>query len=107
MLDTAKDHIEGKISIDEAQKRIQSYYEQRVDRTEIENDTKEADIVSARIAKLLAKKRFNSLPPSGSRFTADYLKAYLATPVRSDSTTSQKRMGTERRYRHLRRLEQH
>ena len=26
LLDTAKDHIEGKISIDEAQKRIQSYY---------------------------------------------------------------------------------
>ena len=29
LLDTAKEHIEGKISIDEAQKRIQSYYEQR------------------------------------------------------------------------------
>ena len=28
-------------------------YEQRIDCTEIENDTKEADIVSARIAKLL------------------------------------------------------
>ena len=32
LLDTAKEHIEGKISIDEAQKRIQSYYEQRTDR---------------------------------------------------------------------------
>jgi len=31
LLDTAKEHIEGKISIDEAQKRIQSYYEQRTD----------------------------------------------------------------------------
>ena len=29
LLDTAKEHIEGNISIDEAQKRIQSYYEQR------------------------------------------------------------------------------
>ena len=58
LLDTAKEHIEGKISIDEAQKRIQSYYEQRTDRTEIENDTKEADIVSARIAKLLGEKTF-------------------------------------------------
>ena len=27
LLDTAKEHIEGKINIDEAQKRIQSYYE--------------------------------------------------------------------------------
>ena len=41
LLDTAKEHIEGKSSIDEAQKRIQSYYEQRTDRTEVENDTKD------------------------------------------------------------------
>ena len=61
-LDTAKEHIEGKISIDEAQKRIQSYYEQRTDRTEVENDTKEADIVSARIAKLLGEKAFQFSP---------------------------------------------
>ena len=27
LLDTAKEHIEGKITIDEAQKRIHSYYE--------------------------------------------------------------------------------
>ena len=27
LLDTAKDHIEGKITIDEAQQRIHSYYE--------------------------------------------------------------------------------
>lgn len=62
LLDTAKDHIEGKISIDEAQKRIQSYYEQRTDCTEIEDDTKEADIVSARIAKLLGEKAFQFSP---------------------------------------------
>ena len=52
----------GKISIDEAQKRIQSYYEQRTDRTEVENNTKEADIVSARIAKLLGEKTFQFSP---------------------------------------------
>lgn len=62
LLDTAKEHIEGKISIDEAQKRIQSYYEQRTDRTEVENNTKEADIVSARIAKLLGEKAFQFSP---------------------------------------------
>lgn len=38
-MDTAKEQIEGKISIDEAQKRIQSYYEQRTDCTETENVT--------------------------------------------------------------------
>jgi hypothetical protein len=62
LLDTAKEHIEGKISIDEAQKRIQSYYEQRTDRIEVENDTKEADIVSARIARLLGEKTFQFSP---------------------------------------------
>lgn len=62
LLDTAKDHIEGKITIDEAQKRIYSYYEQRSVRTEVENETKEADIVSARIAKLLGEKTFQFSP---------------------------------------------
>ena len=62
LLDTAKKHIEGKISIDEAQKRIQSYYEQRTVRTEIEDATKEADTVSARIAMLLGEKSFQFSP---------------------------------------------
>ena len=62
LLGTAKEHIEGKISIDEAQKRIQSYYEQRTDRTGSENETKEADIVSARIAKLLGERTFQFSP---------------------------------------------
>ena len=62
LLDTAKEHIEGKITIDEAQKRIHSYYEQRSVRIETENETKEADIVSARIAKLLGEKAFQFSP---------------------------------------------
>ena len=62
LLDTAKDHIEGKITIDEAQKRICGYYEQRADRTETENGTKEADIVSARITQLLGEKAFQFSP---------------------------------------------
>ena len=62
LLDTAKEHIEGKITIDEAQKRIHSYYEQRTTRTETENETKEADIVSARITKLLGEKAFQFSP---------------------------------------------
>lgn len=62
LLDTAKEHIEGKISIDEAQKRVQSYYEQRSDRIEAENNTREADIVSTRIAMLLDEKTFRFSP---------------------------------------------
>ncbi len=62
LLDTAKRHIEGEITIDEAQKRVQSYYKQRATRTEIEKETKEADIVSAKIARLLGEKTFQFSP---------------------------------------------
>ena len=62
LLETAKEHIEGRIDIKTAQKRIQSYYEQRQIRTEIEDGTKEADIVSARIAELLGERTFQFSP---------------------------------------------
>lgn len=62
LIETAKEHIEGKISITEADKRIHSYYEERKDRNEMEDDTKEADIVSVRIAKLLGEKTFQFSP---------------------------------------------
>ena len=62
LMDTAKEHIEGRISIHEAQKRIQTYYEERTDRKEIEDETKEADIVSARITQLLGEKTFRVSP---------------------------------------------
>lgn len=62
LLETAKAHIEGKIGIDTAQKRIQSYYEERENRVEIEDDTREADIVSSRIAALLGEKTFQFSP---------------------------------------------
>ena len=62
LLDTAKAHIEGKISIDEEQKRIQSYYENREGREEVESATKEADIVSTRITQLLGEKAFQFSP---------------------------------------------
>lgn len=62
LLDTAKDHIEGKISIGEVQKKIYSYYEQRNERIEIESETKEADIVSARITEVLGEKTFQFSP---------------------------------------------
>ena len=60
LLDIAKEHIEGRISIDEAQKRIQNYYEKRTD--QIEAETKEADVVSARITQLLGEKTFQFSP---------------------------------------------
>lgn len=62
LLDTAKEHIEGKITIGEVQQRIQNYYEAHDKRIEIEHDTKEADIVSARITQLLGEKTFQFSP---------------------------------------------
>ena len=62
LLNTAKDHIEGKIDIKEAQKRIYSYYEEQSERKEVEKDTEEADIVSARITELLGEKTFQFSP---------------------------------------------
>ena len=62
LLDTAKEHIEGKINIADAQARIQSYYEQSDNRQQIEQNTKEADIVSSRIAAILGEKTFQFSP---------------------------------------------
>ena len=62
LLDTAKEHIEGKINIGDVQKRIESYYQQSDSRKQIEQNTKEADIVSARIAALLGEKTFQFSP---------------------------------------------
>jgi fido (protein-threonine AMPylation protein)/predicted DNA-binding protein (UPF0251 family) len=45
-----------------AKLRIQSYYEERKDRQDEENDTMEADIVSVRIAELLGEKAFQFSP---------------------------------------------
>lgn len=62
LIETAKEHIEGKITIEEAQYRVESYYQSRADRAEIESETKEADIVSTRIAKLLGENAFQFSP---------------------------------------------
>ena len=106
LLDTAKEHIEGKISIDEAQNRIHSYYEQRNERTEIENDTKEADIVSARIAKLLGEKTFQFSPAEWMTIHRRLFEGVFdhAGQIRKYKYY-QKGMDTERRYCYLRSLE--
>lgn len=62
LLDTARGHIEGKLSINEAQKRIANYYEACANRAETSEETMEADIVSARIAMLLGERTFQFSP---------------------------------------------
>lgn len=53
LLQTAKSHIEGDITIDEAQTRIRSYYESREQRLAAAPGTEEADKVAANIAQIL------------------------------------------------------
>ena len=62
LLETAKENIEGKITIKEANARISNYYEERSDRHAIETGTKEADIVAGRITALLVEKAFSFTP---------------------------------------------
>ena len=58
LIDVAKRNIEGKISLDETRKLIDSYYQSKTVRTPKDEDEEEADKVSANIAKILASKTF-------------------------------------------------
>lgn len=55
---TARKHIEVDITIDEVQQLIKSYYDSKDIRTEKDNETEEADKVSANITKLLNERSF-------------------------------------------------
>ncbi len=62
LYETAKRNIDGEITIKEAKKLIDSYYETRQGRTEDEDDAEEADKVSVRIREILAEKTFSFTP---------------------------------------------
>lgn len=58
LIETARKHIEGDITIDEVQQLIKSYYDSKDIRTEKDNKTEEADKVSANVTKLLNERSF-------------------------------------------------
>lgn len=63
LVQTAKQNIEGDITIEEAKQLIDSYYQSASNRHDVENDrTEEADKVSARIAEILSEQTFNFSP---------------------------------------------
>lgn len=63
LYETAKQNIEGELSFDEAKNLIDSYYENRISRTDDEDErTEEADKVSSRIAQILSEPSFNFSP---------------------------------------------
>ena len=55
---TAVKHIEGDINIDEVKKLINSYYQSKTARTPEDEETEEADKVSANIARILNEQSF-------------------------------------------------
>lgn len=63
LIDTAREHIEGKITLHDVRQRIESYYESRTARETTDDErTKEADTVSYRITELLAEQTFSMSP---------------------------------------------
>ncbi|MDA3853038.1 MAG: cell filamentation protein Fic, partial [Bacteroidales bacterium] len=61
LIETAKQNIEGDITIDEVKRRIDSYYKQHPVKN-TKNRTEEADKVSARITEILSEKAFTFSP---------------------------------------------
>src|SRR5690606_7845268 len=61
LIETAKQNIEGDITIEEVKQRIDSYYQQHPAQI-IENRTEEADKVSSRIAEILGEQTFTFSP---------------------------------------------
>lgn len=61
LIETAKQNIEGGITIEEVKQRIDSYYKQHPTKT-TEDRTEEADKVSVRIAEILSEQTFTFSP---------------------------------------------
>lgn len=59
LVETAKEHIEGNINIEEVKDRIEQYYEAIDSRKDFEERNEEADKVAARITEILSEKTFN------------------------------------------------
>jgi fido (protein-threonine AMPylation protein) len=61
LIETARQNIEGNITIEEVKQRIESYYKQHPIKND-ENRTQEADKVSARITEILSENTFSFSP---------------------------------------------
>ena len=68
LIDTAKRHIEGDVTIEEVKGLIDTYYKSRQGRLSVEEErTEEADKVSARITELLQEDTFSFTPAEYQR----------------------------------------
>ncbi|MDR0907992.1 MAG: Fic family protein [Rikenellaceae bacterium] len=62
LIETARQNIEGDITIEEAKQLVDSYYKSSAVRSDANDRTEEADKVSVRIAEVLAEKTFSFSP---------------------------------------------
>jgi len=62
LIETAKNHIDGDITIAEVKDRLENYYKTHDKRIDTEERTEEADKVSARITEILSEKTFTFSP---------------------------------------------
>ena len=62
LIETARQHIEGDITIDEVKERVESYYQSKNTRASDSDRTEEADKVSTRITEILSEKTFSFSP---------------------------------------------
>ena len=56
LLYQAKQHVEGRTTIEEVRRAVRTYYEQKSGRLSVDKDTEEADKVAANISRLLSQK---------------------------------------------------
>ena len=90
LLDTAKRHIEGDITIEQVKGLIDSYYKSKEGRFSLEEErTEEADKVSARITELLQEETFSFTPGEYQR---------IHRRLFPDIQYLKKRMGPGRRF---------
>lgn len=67
LLETARQHIEGTLDLDAAQKRIADYYQTEEGRKLAAERTDEADIVATRVMEILAEEAFTFIPEEYTR----------------------------------------
>ena len=84
-LDTVRQNIEGKITLEEVRKLVDQYYTTKEGRQQ-EKRTEEADKVAVRIAELIAYKTFN-FRPNCLASIAICLKASTSLLVYTEITT--------------------
>lgn len=77
LIKTAREHIQGDITIGEAEQRIESYYKEKDKRTEPELETEEADVVSSHIARILSERTFSFSPATWKSIHGQLFKGLI------------------------------